>query len=171
MRERGKAQGAPILVEPVQRTVHLLQRQTPLLLGFGRDQIGDALGLGEVELAVLEGAARELAGLGQPAEAEPPDRLQRGTDDGAASVQVQLGHHFAGLGIGRLEPHRQAAVDRLAAQRIVERAHDHAARLRQRGIARRMAALEGARLGKKDQHLGCPGPAQANDREGAGMRP
>ena len=44
----------------------LRQRLTPLRLGLGIDEIGEALDLGEIELAVLEGAARELAGLGEP---------------------------------------------------------------------------------------------------------
>ena len=153
----------------MQRAIHLLQRLAPLLVGLGRDQIGDALGFGEVELAVLEGAAGEFAGLGQPAHIQLPNRLERSGDDGAATVQVQLGHHLAGLAVGRFEPHHQAAVDRLAAQRIVERAHDHAAGLRQRRIARRMTALEGARLGEEHEDVGGARPTQANDREGAGM--
>ena len=37
-----------------------------LRFGLGADQIGQALDRGEIELAVLEGAARELAGLRRP---------------------------------------------------------------------------------------------------------
>ena len=118
MGQRAQAQGAPILVEAMQRAIHLLQRQPALLVGLGRDQVGDGLGLGEVELAVLEGAARELAGLGQAAETQLADRLQGALDHGAPAMQVQLGHGLAGLGVGRLEPHDQPAIDRLAAFRI-----------------------------------------------------
>ena len=115
MGQRAQTQRAPVLVEAMQRAIHLLQRELALLVGFGGHQVGDGLGLGEVELAVLEGAARELAGLGQPAEAQLADRLQRAADHGAPAMQVQLGHGLAGLGVGRLEPHDQAAIDRLAA--------------------------------------------------------
>ena len=37
-----QAQRAPVLVEAVQRTIHLLQRLPALLLGLGGDQVGDA---------------------------------------------------------------------------------------------------------------------------------
>ena len=87
MGQRPQAQRAPVLVEPVQRAIHLLQRLAALLVGLGGDQVGDGLGLGEVELAVLEGAARELAGLGHAAEAELGDRVERAADDGAAAMQ------------------------------------------------------------------------------------
>ena len=171
MGQRAQAQRAPVLVEAMQRAIHLLQRQLALLVGFGADQVGDGLGLGEVELAVLEGAARELAGLGQAAEAQLADRLQRAADHGAPAMQVQLGHGLAGLGVGRLEPHDQAAVDRLAAQRIEHGAQRQAPRLGQGRIARRVAALEGAPLGQEDQRIGRARSAQANDRDRAGMRP
>ncbi len=48
-----------------QRAAQLAQRLATLGLGLGVDQVGNALGLGQVQLAVLEGAARELARLGQ----------------------------------------------------------------------------------------------------------
>ncbi len=72
-----QAQRAPILVEAMQRAIHLLQGLAPLLVGLGGDQVGDSLGPGEVELAVLEGAARELAGLGHAAETQLGDGVQR----------------------------------------------------------------------------------------------
>ena len=40
-------------------------RLLPLALGLGKDQIAEAFDLGEIELAVEEGAARELAGVGE----------------------------------------------------------------------------------------------------------
>ena len=51
---------------------------------LGRNQVGDAFGLGEIELAVLEGASCEFSRLGQTAEAQPGDGIERGADDGAA---------------------------------------------------------------------------------------
>ena len=167
MGQRAQAERAPVLVEAMQRAIHLLQRELALLVGFRRDQVGDGFGLGEVELAVLEGAARELAGLGQPAEAQLADRLQRAADHRAPAMQVQLGHGLAGLGVGRLEPHDQAAVDRLAALRVEDGAQRQAPRLGQRRIARRVAALEGAPFGEEDQRIGRPRSAQPNDRDRA----
>ncbi len=81
---------------------------------------------------MLEGAACELAGLGQPAEAQPGDGVERGAHDRAAAVQVQLDHRLARLGVGRGEPHDQATVERLASRGIEQRAQRHAARRRQR---------------------------------------
>ena len=47
-----------------------------LRLGLGADQIGQALDRGEIEPAVLERAAGELAGLGRPAALDPAERRQ-----------------------------------------------------------------------------------------------
>ena len=171
MGKGAEAKRAPILVEAMQRTIHLLQRLAALLIGLGGDEVGDGLGLGEVELAVLERAARELAGLGQAAEAKLGDRVERAGDHGAAAMQVQLGHGLAGLAVGRLEPHGQAAVDGLAAPGIDQAAHHHAPRLGQRRVARRTAACEGEPLGEEDQRLGRTRAAQPNDRDRPGMRP
>ena len=105
------------------------RRLATLLIGFGHDQVGDGFGAGEVELAVLEGATSEFARLGQAAEAQLADGGERRADHRAAAMQMQLGHHLAGLGVGRLEPHHQTAIDLLAGQRVDQRAHHHAARL------------------------------------------
>ena len=50
---------------PDERPFRLAQGLAALHLGLGRDQVGDALDLREVELVVVERAAGELAGLGQ----------------------------------------------------------------------------------------------------------
>ena len=47
-----------------ERALQLPQRLPPLALRLRHDQVGEALDRGEVELAVLEGAAGEFAGLG-----------------------------------------------------------------------------------------------------------
>ena len=64
-----------------QRALRLAQGLAPLGRGLGGDQVGDALGRGQVEPPVQEGAAGELAGLGGPrAErrpAPPPRRRSR----------------------------------------------------------------------------------------------
>ena len=57
---------APASLHLREPPAELGQGLTPLALGLGVDEIGDALGLGQVELAVFKGAARELTRLGQP---------------------------------------------------------------------------------------------------------
>ena len=86
------------------------------LLSAGFDEVGNGLGLHEVELVVQEGAFGEFAGLGQ-ADAEGSTYLQHAAqqdllDDGAA-VALQLQDVFAGVGMGGGEPERQAVVDGL----------------------------------------------------------
>ena len=78
--------------------LHLTQRLAALAFGLGRDQIGEAFHRGEIELAVLEGAPGEFAGLGraQALEARRRRCKHRG-DHGAAAVQLQLGDVLAGL--------------------------------------------------------------------------
>ena len=64
--ERRRAGGAPALVERAELALSWRKRLAALRLGLGVDQIGEALGRGQVELAVVEGPAGELAGLGRP---------------------------------------------------------------------------------------------------------
>ncbi len=67
---------APPLIELRQRAAHLVQRLAPLCLGLRIDEIGKALDLGQIQLAVVKGAAGELAGFSEtaprlPARARP----------------------------------------------------------------------------------------------------
>ena len=89
--------------------------------GAGIDQVGDGLGLGQVDLVVEEGALGEFAGLGHPQADAPAPGLQ-------AARQQQLQHHrpamglqfqhvLAGVGVGRREMDRQALVDGAAVGR------------------------------------------------------
>ena len=102
---------APAFVELPQRAFRLRQRLTPLRLGLGIDQIGEALDLGEIELAVLERAPRELAGLGEPHAGEGEQRIEHGADHGAAAMQLKLGHVLAGEARRRREPEHEAAIE------------------------------------------------------------
>ena len=52
-------------VEPPQLAVELAHRLPALSLGLGIDQVRHRFGLGEIEFAVLEGAAGEFAGPGR----------------------------------------------------------------------------------------------------------
>ena len=87
------------------------QRLAALRLGLGIDEIGKTLDLGQIELAVLEGAARELAGLGEPRAGEREHRVDDGADHGAAAMHVKLGHVLAGEARRSREPQHEAAVE------------------------------------------------------------
>ena len=80
-----------------------------------RHQVGEAFDRGQIELAVLEGAAGEFAGLGRAQALDRAERGQRRRDHRAAAVQLQLGHVLAGLALRRRKPQRQRLVDDLFA--------------------------------------------------------
>ena len=126
---------APRLVERAQRALRLGERLTALRLGLGLHEIGETFHLGEIELAVLECAAREFAGLGEPRAVEREHRVDHRADHGGAAMDVQLGHVFAGEARRRREPQHQAAVDRrfrradVAQARVTGRGHAAAQRL------------------------------------------
>ena len=80
---------APVLDLARQRAARNTQRGAALQLGLGRDQVGQAFDLQQVDLSVGEGAAGELARLG---EAEARERRQLGidrVDDSATAVELQ----------------------------------------------------------------------------------
>ena len=64
--ERPEQDLPPRPVEPPQSAVQLLQGLARLSAGLGIDQVGQALDRGQIEPAVQERAAGELAGLGRP---------------------------------------------------------------------------------------------------------
>jgi hypothetical protein len=87
-------------------------------LGAGVDQVGHRLGLRQVELAVEEGALRELAGLGrsrpgQQVEAARQQQLQHHR----SAMRLQLQHMLAGVAVRGREVQRQAMVDGTAVGR------------------------------------------------------
>ena len=55
---------APVARAVAEQALQLTQRLAALPVGVGMDQIVETFGLGEIELAVLERAAGEFAGLG-----------------------------------------------------------------------------------------------------------
>ena len=81
------------------------------LRGRGIDQVGDRLGLGQIHLAVEEGAAAEFTGFGQPGAEVEAAREQHLHDDRAA-VALQFEDVFAGKGMRIREKQQNSAVDR-----------------------------------------------------------
>ena len=63
---------------------------------------------------VLEGAPRELTGLGKPHATERGERLDDAARHGAAAMNVQLGDVLAGEARWPRQPEREPAVEQLA---------------------------------------------------------
>ena len=78
----------PAFVKRAQRALELPQGLPPLRLGFGMDKIGDGFGFGQIQLAVFESAARELAGLGKPKSRQRAKRRHYGIGNRAAAMSV-----------------------------------------------------------------------------------
>ena len=79
----------------------------------GRDQVGDRLGLGEVELAVEERAFAEFA-RARHARTERAAARDQLLQQHRAAVRLQLDHVLAGVAGGRGEIQRDAVVDGVA---------------------------------------------------------
>ena len=107
-----------------EQALQLAQRLTALRVGLGIDQIGETFRLREVELAVLESAAREFAGFRRRGTFDPAERAEHRSNHRAAAVQMELGDVFAGLAVRAGKPQRQRLVERLAAVRIAHSARD-----------------------------------------------
>ena len=143
----------PALIERPRPALALGQSLARLRLGLGGDEIGKALDLGEIEPAILEGAARELAGLGETHVIDG----QQGADDepnhGAAAVDMELAHVLAGEASRPGQPEHEAAVEEIAALGILQLAQARVTRRRQR-----TARARGARCPPQARRRGSPRP-------------
>ena len=111
----------PALIDGAQSASALAERLAALALGLGVHEVGKAFGFGQVELAVLEGAAGEFAGLRQ-AERRAGCRAASITrrDHRRAAMDVEFGHVFAGEAVRGREtraPGRRRAKARCADRR------------------------------------------------------
>ena len=109
----------PVAVKIAESAVELAQGLATLRLGLGGGEIGDRLGLGQVELAVQKRAAGELARLGEP-QPEAGQHLDNSGEHGAAAMQMKFGDILAGSAIRRREPQHQPVVERFAGRRVGE---------------------------------------------------
>src|SRR5581483_4194477 len=163
MGERAQQPVAPILIKAPQRALELAQRLAALRRGLGADQIREPLGRGEVELAVLESAARELARLGEAQARQVSKRLEERCDDGAAAMELELGDVLAGEALGTGEEEREAIIDDLARARIGKTPARGAPGWRH---AARKARQGRSRARPRETHHGDPGSAgRARERE------
>ncbi len=86
----------PVFGALAQQSLELPQRLPPLRFGVGVDQVVEAFRFGQIELAVLECAARELARFRRAHAVDPAELFEERGEHGAAAVQLQLGDVFAG---------------------------------------------------------------------------
>ena len=70
--ERPRQPGRPVPDPPGKTPIQLLERLTPLGRRLRRDQVGESLDLGQVQAAIVEGAARKLPRLRQSQSGNPP---------------------------------------------------------------------------------------------------
>ncbi len=90
----------------------LLDSEATLHLRIGCQQIGQALYLNQVKLAMLKGTARELASLSHSAVIERSQFLQNCADQGSPTVKMQLQTIFSGKGARSGEPQDQSLVQK-----------------------------------------------------------
>ena len=141
----------PALIERPRPALALGQSLARLRLGLGGDEIGKALDLGEIEPAILEGAARELAGLGETHVIHGQQGANDEPNHGAAAMNMELAHVLAGEASRPGQPEHEAAVEEIAAPGILQLAQARVTRRRQRTAkraergARRQARTRGSR--------------------------
>ena len=110
---------APATINIAQFAAELAQGLAALRLGLGRGEIGNRLGLQQVELAVEKGAAGEFAGLGEP-RPEPGECLHDRSEHSSAAVQMELHDILAGRAPRPRKPQDQPLIEHLSALRIDE---------------------------------------------------
>ena len=148
MRQQPQQPLAPAAIQGAEPAFELAQRLAALRLGFGGGEVGHRLGLGQIELAVEEGAAGEFSGLGEAQAAPAECRDDRG-QHGAAAMQVQFRDILAGDAVGSGEPQRQPVIDALAGIGI---AHPHMPRepSRRQTAGKRLHGRPGLGAGEAD---------------------
>ena len=101
----------PAVIEPAKLAFHLAQRLPPLSRRVGIHQIGDGLGGGKVELAVLETPPAELARFGDPQTGQARQSVDHSGDDRPSAMDMKLRHVLAGKAVGAGEPQHQTLIE------------------------------------------------------------
>ncbi len=153
MRERPHQSPAPAVVKPAERSLELSQRLAALRRRLRRHQIGDGLRRRQIELAVLEGAARELSRLGKAQSRHGKERRGRRFQHGAAAMEVELRHILAGGAGRRRKEEREPVIDGFARARVAKARPARAPR-RRHGAGERTKRLAGGRARHADDREG-----------------
>ena len=142
--ERSYQTRAPSLVQIRERALILLQRLSRLRRSLGIDEIGERFAARQIELAILDRAARELARLRG---AQPRHSRERGQDrlnDRAAAMRLKFGQILAGLTCRTRKPKHQRLIDPCA-RAIAQRPQRSLARHGQIAAAQCAQCLAGIR--------------------------
>ncbi len=104
---------APIARPVAEQAFQLTQRLAALPIGIGVDQVVEAFGFGEIELAVLERPARELARLRRAYIFKTRERREERCEHRAPTVDVKFSDILPGRAGRRRKPEHDGIIDRL----------------------------------------------------------
>ncbi len=107
---------SPALGFYAEQTFQMPQRLTALTIGVGMNQIVETFGFGEIELAVLESAARELPRLCRTQAVDRTERIEHRRDDGSAAMNMKFRDVFAGRAVRTRKPEHDRFVDGAAVE-------------------------------------------------------
>ena len=113
---------APIARSVAEHALQLTQRLAALPVGVGMDQIVEAFGFGEIELAVFESAAGKFARLGRPHIFKSRQRREQRSEHRASAMNMKLGDVFAGRAGRSRKPQHHRVIDRPLAYIVQQRA-------------------------------------------------
>ena len=130
MGESARQALAPAAVETAEGAVELTERLAPLCLGFGRREIGDRLGLQQIELAVVKGPAGEFAGFGEPQPKATQHLHDRG-EYGATAVHMKFSDILPRRAVRPGEPQHEPVVEPLSGLGVEQTSSSRYARRRQ----------------------------------------
>ena len=99
---------------PRERPARHRLRRAALQLGFCVQQIGEALGFGQIDPAVGKGAASELAGISAAQAGHCLQNLFQPADDSPAAVEMEFGDIFPRNCSRTRQPQHQCAVNHFA---------------------------------------------------------
>ena len=110
---RGNRQRAlpPPIDQPTKSAFGKPHRLAPLSLGLGGKQIGEPLGLGQIDPAIGKGTPRELSRLGRSESVEPLKTSQDCRNHRAPAMQMELGHIFARYRARARQPEDQRTIE------------------------------------------------------------
>ena len=110
--------GPPAFKPVSQPAAKLREGLSPLGIGARVNQVGNRLGLGQVNLTGEKRTLRKLPRFGQPQTRQCRQRAGDGLDRGPPAMDMQLGHIFTGKTGGPGKPDRQPVIQRAAIHRI-----------------------------------------------------
>ena len=155
---------APVARAVAEQTVQLTQRLAALPVGVGMNQIVEAFGFGEIELAILERAPGELARLRGAHIGERRERREQRRQHRAPAMNMKFRDILAGRAGRARKPQHHGVVDRLPIRIAQQGPRRHP---RRRHLARkRNQCGPGLRSGYPDDRNRARRPARRKGKNG-----